>query len=227
MKRLLIILAGLSVGIGLTAGVAMTGTTKIQQAAKAPVRSTIMIRHQLRGCHAWSINGSSYRAAQTTTLARRGTITFVDNDAGCCSATGLPLTWQVETARSHESMHVPSLLDALHVRGFAPETVAMDMGYDNGRVYAECAERNVAPIIPLRKKQGERHGPIARNSDQWRSLYRRRSAVEREFGRLKHTFGLAMLRVRGIERVRLHADLVMLSRLSVALARARAVSVAA
>jgi hypothetical protein len=42
-------------------------------------------------------------------------------------------------------------------------------------------------------------------SDEWRSLYRRRSGVEREFGNLKHNFGLAFLRVRGIERVRLHA----------------------
>jgi hypothetical protein len=46
---------------------------------------------------------------------------------------------------------------------------------------------------------------IPRASDEWRSLYRRRSAVEREFGNLKHNFGLAFLRVRGIERVRLHA----------------------
>jgi hypothetical protein len=51
--------------------------------------------------------------------------------------------------------------------------------------------------------------------------------VEREFGRLKHDYGLAFLRVRGIERVRLHADLVMLGRLSLALARARAVPFAA
>jgi hypothetical protein len=60
-----------------------------------------------------------------------------------------------------------------------------------------------------------------------RSLYRRRSAVEREFGRLKHDYGLAFLRVRGIERVRLHADLVMLGRLSLALARSRAAPLAA
>jgi len=43
---------------------------------------------------------------------------------------------------------------------------------------------------------------------------------------LKHNFGLAFLRVRRIERVRLHADLVMLGRLSLALSRAR-VTVAA
>jgi hypothetical protein len=49
--------------------------------------------------------------------------------------------------------------------------------------------------------------------------------VEREFGRLKHDYGLAFLRVRRIERVRLHADLTMLGRL--ALARVRAVPLAA
>ena len=39
--------------------------------------------------------------------------------------------------------------------------------------------------------------------------------------------GLAFLRVRGIERVRLHADLTMLGRLALALSRARAVPLAA
>jgi hypothetical protein len=49
------------------------------------------------------------------------------------------------------------------------------------------------------------------------------------FGRLKNEYGLKPrpLRVRGIERVALHADLTMLARLSVALAQARAVPLAA
>jgi Transposase DDE domain len=102
----------------------------------------------------------------------------------------------------------------------------MDMGYDNNRVYAECAERDCAAIVPLRKKEGERILRIARDSDEWRTLYRRRSAEEREFGRLKHHFGLASLRIRGIERVRVHADLTMLARLSLALSRARAIPIA-
>jgi hypothetical protein len=80
MKRLLIIVAGFSVGIGLTAGVAMTGTTPQQLAARTPVKSTITIRHQMQGCHAWSVNGGPYKASQRTTLARGGTITFFDND---------------------------------------------------------------------------------------------------------------------------------------------------
>jgi hypothetical protein len=44
---------------------------------------------------------------------------------------------------------------------------------------------------------------------------------------LKHDYGLAPLRVRGLERVALHADLTMLARLSQALARARAIPLAA
>lgn len=141
--------------------------------------------------------------------------------AAVCAVTGLPLAWQVETARSHESMHVASLLDAVAARGFSPETVAMDMGYDHNRIYAECAERDCAAVIPLRKGQKERDLRVPRGSDEWRTLYRRRSAVEREFGRLKHNYGLACLRVRGIERVRLHADLVMLARLALAVSCAK------
>ena len=71
------------------------------------------------------------------------------------------------------------------------------------------------------------HTLIPRESVRWRKLYRRRASVEREFGRLKHEWALLPLRVRGVERVRLHADLTILSRLAVALAKARAVPLAA
>jgi hypothetical protein len=62
---------------------------------------------------------------------------------------------------------------------------------------------------------------------RWRKLYRGRAAVEREFGRLKNEWALLPLRARGIERVQVHADLTILAKLSCALARARAVSLAA
>ena len=71
------------------------------------------------------------------------------------------------------------------------------------------------------------HPLIPRETLRWRKLYRGRASVEREFGLLKHNYGLAFLRVRGIERVRLHADLTMLGRLALALAKARAVPLAA
>ncbi|HEY5709058.1 MAG TPA: transposase [Solirubrobacterales bacterium] len=65
------------------------------------------------------------------------------------------------------------------------------------------------------------HPLISYKSKRWNSTYRKRVAVEREFGRLKHEWGLKPLRIRGLERVRLHADLTILTRLACALARTR------
>jgi hypothetical protein len=68
---------------------------------------------------------------------------------------------------------------------------------------------------------------IPYRSDEWKRLYRGRAAVEREFGYLKHNYGLAPLRVRGLAKVQLHADLTILARLSLALARANELAIAA
>ncbi len=155
-----------------------------------------------------------------------------------CTATGLPLAWQVETARRQESLYVAPLLDALRARGFQPETMTADKGYDNARVYAECEERGCEPVIPLRGAKGRQtvmpialggrlFPRIARHTQRFRDLYRGRAAVERAFGDLKNNYGLAPLRVRGLERVQLHADLTMLGRLGQALSRAREVPLAA
>jgi hypothetical protein len=51
--------------------------------------------------------------------------------------------------------------------------------------------------------------------------------VEREFGTLKHRWALLPLRVRTLERVALHVDLTILSRLASALADSRAIPLAA
>jgi hypothetical protein len=71
------------------------------------------------------------------------------------------------------------------------------------------------------------HGEHEGEPLRFKGPYKRRGAVEREFGRLKNEWALAPLRVRRIERVRLHADLTILAKLSCALARARSMSLAA
>jgi hypothetical protein len=68
---------------------------------------------------------------------------------------------------------------------------------------------------------------IPRETRKWRDLYAGRASVERCFGRLKNEYGLKPLRLRGKERVALHADLTMLAVLAQALARARVVPLAA
>ena len=73
MKRLLFLFAGAALLASLAAG-GFAATTK------APKSSKIMIRHQVRGCHSWSVNGGAYRAALSTSLARGGTITFMNMD---------------------------------------------------------------------------------------------------------------------------------------------------
>jgi IS5 family transposase len=148
-------------------------------------------------------------------------------DAAVCSLTGLPLAWQVRTARRNESLFVAPLIDAVKARGYEPQTAAMDRGYDNNRVFDETRERGCVPIIALRKGRAIPLTTIPYGSPEWKNLYRRRVAVEREFGRLKHEFALAPLRVRGLARVQLHADLCILTRLATALARAKAVLIAA
>ena len=71
------------------------------------------------------------------------------------------------------------------------------------------------------------HTLIPRESSRWRSLYRGRAAVEREFGRLKHEWAMLPLRTRRIDRVALHVNLTILGRLASALADARVVALAA
>jgi hypothetical protein len=189
--------------------------------------------------------------------------------AAVCTKTGLPVAWSVQSARANESMFVAPLIDAARERGFAVESAAADKAYDIERVYAECAERDCAPIIPVRQtgrvKRGDHlpprcehgewtfagsdykrqaskwrcptgeckpastwikadrmHTLVPRDTKRWKQMYRRRGAIEREFGRLKHDWALLPLRVRGLERVRLHADLTMLAKLSCTLERARA-----
>jgi Transposase DDE domain/Transposase domain (DUF772) len=186
----------------------------------------------------------------------------------CCTKTGLPVAWSVETAKANESTFVAPLIDEAKRRGAMAATCAMDKAYDIGRVYEECAERDCEAIVPLRatgavvknehrppacehgvwdfagsdRKRGASkwrcptgecapastwvkadrlHPLMPRESKRWKALYRGRGAVEREFGRLKNEWGLKPLRVRGLDRVRLHADLTILAKLACALSRAR------
>jgi plastocyanin len=69
-KRMPILLA-LALALGL-AGAA--------SAASAPGHASLLIRHQLHGCHAWSVNGGPFKASQSITLRRGGWLTVTDND---------------------------------------------------------------------------------------------------------------------------------------------------
>jgi plastocyanin len=67
MKRILV-LSVVVAGLGLTVG------------ASASPTSTLLIRHQVRGCHSWSFNGGAYKPAQAFRLAKGSTLVVTDND---------------------------------------------------------------------------------------------------------------------------------------------------
>jgi hypothetical protein len=62
----------------LTAGGAASVTAS---ATTSPAsQAKLVIRHQLQGCHSWSLNGVSYRSSQAATIRRGGSITVTNND---------------------------------------------------------------------------------------------------------------------------------------------------
>ena len=42
--------------------------------------ANLVIRHQVKGCHEWSLNGGSYGVTKTVKLSRGGTLSITDND---------------------------------------------------------------------------------------------------------------------------------------------------
>jgi len=56
------------------------GLAGAASAASAPGHASLVIRHQMRGCHTWSVNGGAFKASQSVTLRRGATLSLKDND---------------------------------------------------------------------------------------------------------------------------------------------------
>ena len=48
--------------------------------ASASPSTSILIRHQLKGCHTWAIGNGAYRSSLSLTARPTTTLTFTDND---------------------------------------------------------------------------------------------------------------------------------------------------
>jgi plastocyanin len=58
----------------------LLGLVFAASAAPSNGSTMIMIRHQIRGCHAWAVNNGTYKASQTLTLKRGTVVTFMNDD---------------------------------------------------------------------------------------------------------------------------------------------------
>jgi hypothetical protein len=64
----------------LAAIAAVASLTAVATAGTATGRASLAIRHQVRGCHAWSLNGSAFMATQSVGLRRGSSLTITNND---------------------------------------------------------------------------------------------------------------------------------------------------
>jgi hypothetical protein len=64
----------------LLAFLALAGMLAAGALSARPSHASLTIRHQLRGCHTWSLNGGPYRARQTVVLHHGGSVTVTNND---------------------------------------------------------------------------------------------------------------------------------------------------
>jgi plastocyanin len=56
------------------------GLAGAASAASTQNHASVVIRHQMRGCHTWSVNGGPFKASQSITLRRGASLTVTDND---------------------------------------------------------------------------------------------------------------------------------------------------
>lgn len=60
---------------------AVAGASLLLAATASPqTGTTLTIRHQLRGCHSWSVNGGAFKPSQSVTMTKGASLTIVNND---------------------------------------------------------------------------------------------------------------------------------------------------
>lgn len=160
------------------------------------------------------IDGARRRGAMATTAAMDKGYDSGPLHAECAERDCLPVIPLRQTTAVKRGEHLPPLCDHGEWK-FA--------GSDRKRGASKwrCPTGKCKPASTWIKAD-RLHPLIPYKSKRWKATYAKRGAVEREFGHLKHEWGLGPLRIRGLARVRLHADLTVLTKLACTLSRTRA-----
>jgi len=143
----------------------------------------------------------------------------------CDAESELPIGFTITPANRYDSVEYPAILEDLIERGIRPKVIIADAGYDTKENYYLALKNGAIPIIAfnrrnLKKKTTrdfETELPIQRNTGQWKSLYKKRSAIERIISRLKEELDLKAIKVRGLDRVKVHVAISLISMLVVAM----------
>ncbi len=143
----------------------------------------------------------------------------------CDAELELPIEFTVTPANVYDSTEYPTILEKLANSGINPKIILADAGYDTKENYFLTLKKYKAiPIIALNRRNLKKKGrdfeirlPIQRNTDSWKSLYKKRGAVERIISRLKEELNIKSVKVRTLDMVRVHVAFSLIAMLAVAL----------
>jgi plastocyanin len=88
--------------------IALAGMLVAAATASAGGGTSVTIRHQLRHCHTWSVNGGSWKAAQTARITAGSSIVFTNDDVmphRLVQTAGSPLTLSKAANMNHAGAH--------------------------------------------------------------------------------------------------------------------------
>ena len=66
--------------LSLTLAAFALGFVGAASAVTTPTHASVVIRHQMRGCHTWSVNGGAFKTSQSVALRHGGSLAVTNND---------------------------------------------------------------------------------------------------------------------------------------------------
>jgi len=131
----------------------------------------------------------------------------------CDAVYELPIACDVAPGNVHDvRLATPLLRQARLTMKFQPRYVLADKGYSSKKLRQAIRQHYWAtPVIHPNPGHKSAVREIERLLPNWRAIYRQRASVERLNGRLKGFFRLNSIRVRGIQKVRVHMFLSILT----------------
>jgi hypothetical protein len=103
-----------------------------------------------RGLDEYSDPDASWGHRSAVSTRKGGGVLRLQGPHGRLFAQRASARLEVASGRVNESTFAIPLIDKLRTGGFNVETCAMDQGYDIEALYAQCEDRRVRPIMPLR-----------------------------------------------------------------------------
>jgi len=142
----------------------------------------------------------------------------------CDAKYDAPVGYVITSGNRNDSPQYSTLID--HVAKLLTFKVSIaDAGYDSKKNIILTLKHKAVPIINLNPRRGGKKRrasdyllPISRNSKEWKEFYSMRASIERVFSRLKVELGLEHLKLRHMERVRVHVLLCLITVLLITLA---------